>query len=292
MDRYDVSATWAFVGRLLVDPRDPRETSLYPANPQPAQKYLSNGRVSDPEFLANWYAPELLLMVRQAKVKHEIGSHTFSHVIAGERGYSRELLKQDLAAANLQAERLGAQLKTLIFPKNRVAHTDVLAAQGFTAYRRAVNSRFDGLPSPLRKVAQKLGAYLPFPPDVSYPERDGSLWALPATYYHRHTGGWARLQSNLVRRAKLTAGVRRAAARRALFHVWFHPYDIASDPDRLLPPLEALFGEVARLREADRLDNITLGGLADRLGSAVPDGLMGESEGPVLDKQIPHTRRL
>lgn len=270
MDRYYIRATWAFVGRLLLDPRDPAETSLYPENPQPAQKYLSNGRVSDPDFLANWHAPDLFQMVRQARMKHEIGSHTFSHVIAGEQGYSRELLEQDLASVNRQAKGLGIQLKTLIFPKNRVAHVDVLAAHGFTAYRKVTANRFDSVPSPLRRVARKLDAYLPVPPDVSYPERDGSLWVLPATHYYRHTGGWARLQSNAVRTAKLKAGLRRAADRRALFHVWFHPYDIASNPDRLLRPLEAAFAEVARLRDAGRLDNRTLGELADLLSEQEP----------------------
>lgn len=290
MDRYGIRATWAFVGRLILDPRDPVETSLYPENPQPAQKYLSNGRLSDPGFLANWHAPDLLRMVRQAQVKHEIGSHTFSHVVAGERGYSIDLLKQDLASAKKQAGRLGIQLKTLVFPKNRVAHTGVLPEQGFSAYRRVTANRFHSLPSPARRVAQKLDAYLPVPPDVSYPERDGGLWVLPATHYYRHTGGWARLQSNRVRTAKLKAGLRRAADRRALFHVWFHPYDIASDPNRLLRPLEAAFGEVARLREAGRLDNYTLGELADLLAGPEPAQVAGAPDHPGQREQTTNSQ--
>ncbi len=268
MDRYDIRATWAFVGRLLIDPRDDAENALYPENPQPARKHLVNERTAEPEFLSKWYTPELLQMVQNAGASHEIGTHTFSHAVAGEPGYSKELLQQELTAATKQAEHLGISLKTLIYPKNRTAHTEILADHGISAYRTVPESRISKLPPVLRGVAHRVDAYLPVPVDISYPELDGDTWVLPASYYYRHTGGWARWQSNLVRRAKLRSGLRRAAKNGGLFHIWFHPYDIASDPDRLLKPLEAAFKEVSTLRDKGLLDNLTLGETAQMLQDA------------------------
>lgn len=265
MDRYDIRATFAFVGRLLIDHSNQAETSIYPENPQPAAQYFTESRFSEQEFLDRWYAPELIQMVQGAKSEHEIGSHTFSHMIEGEPGYSKSLFEQDLAAAQQHAKSLGLNLKSLIYPKNRVAHVDIAARNGFSCYRSVPVSRTANLPSLPRRVLQKLDAYLPVPPAVSYPVKRDGIWELPATSYYRHTAGWARWQINYVRAAKLKAGIRRAASGKALFHVWFHPYDIASDPKRLLPPLERAFAEVAKLRDAGRLENLTMGEVAESL---------------------------
>lgn len=270
MDEYEIRATWAVVGRLMVDPRDASAVSAYPENPQPAKEFLTENRFADRDFLDRWYAPELLEKIRNAKSSHEIGSHTFSHLIEGEDGYSEDLIEQDLAAANKHANQLGIQLKSLIFPKNRVAYTDTVARQGFTSYRSVPANRGANLPSFPRRVVQKLDAYLPVPPTVTYPRWDGNMWELPASYYHRHVGGWARWQSTYVRSAKLKAGVKQAASKNALFHVWFHPYDIASDPDRLLRPLEKAFAEVRRLRDKGEIENVTMGELSEQLAQKQP----------------------
>ncbi len=265
MDRYEIRATWAFVGRLLIDPRDDAQTSLYPENPQPANVHHTDSRFSEAEYLDRWYAPEILEMVKSARSDHEIGSHTFSHLVFNELGYSDDQFEQDLAAAQKHAEALGVSLKSLIFPKNRVANVATAARHGFTSFRSVPESRTAKLPSVPRRLLQRLDAYLPVPPDVSYPKRTEGLWELPATYYYRHAGGWARWQTNMVRTAKLKAGLKRAASRNAMFHVWFHPYDIASAPDMLLKPLERTFAEVARLRDAGKLDNLTMGQLSESL---------------------------
>ncbi len=272
MDHYDVRATWAFVGRLLIDPRDEQANALYHDNPQPASRHLTAERLADPEFLDRWYAPELLDMIRSASAPHEIGSHTFSHIVHTKPGYTDEGFDQDLAAAQRHGEQIGVgPLVSLIFPQNRVANVQMAAKHGFSSFRSVPPSRTSRLPSVPRRLLQRLDAYLPFRPDVSYARRTNGLWELPATYYYRHGGGWARWQSNYVRTAKLKAGLKRAATKKAMFHVWFHPYDLASDPDRLLPPLERTFAEVAKLRETGRLDNLTMRQVAEQL-TALSDG--------------------
>ncbi len=273
MDRYEIRATWAFVGRLLIDPRDEATNALYPDNPQPGARYFTKDRLADQSFVDHWYAPELLDKVKAAQSEHEIGSHTFSHLVAGKDGYTDEGFDHDLEAAQQHASRIGVEpLRSLIFPQNRIANVPFAAKHGFTSFRSVPRSRTSRLPSVPRRFFQRLDAYLPFPPDVSHAKRTEGIWELPATYYYRHGGGWARWQSNYVRTAKLKAGLRRAADRKAMFHVWFHPYDIASDPERLLPPLEKMCAEAAKLRDTGRLDNLTMGQVTAALSG---DGTAG-----------------
>jgi hypothetical protein len=62
--------------------------------------------------------------------------------------------------------------------------------------------------------------------------------------------------------AKATAGLRRAVKEAKVFHLWFHPFNLACDRDRMLGILGAILDEAARLRDAGRLDVRPMGELA------------------------------
>ncbi|NDU79241.1 hypothetical protein GWI34_42670, partial [Actinomadura sp. DSM 109109] len=52
---------------------------------------------------------------------------------------------------------------------------------------------------------------------------------------------------------------------RSLFHLWFHPYNVTADPRRALAALDRICAEAARLRDAGRVDTLTMGELAASL---------------------------
>ena len=64
-------------------------------------------------------------------------------------------------------------------------------------------------------------------------------------------------------------GLERAMREGATFHLWFHPFNLASDVNGLLGGLESIFQEVHRLVKADRLTNPTMGELAASLARLV-----------------------
>ena len=61
------------------------------------------------------------------------------------------------------------------------------------------------------------------------------------------------------------ARLRQAARHRSLFHLWFHPYNVTASPDRAFDALERICREADRLRDADRLDVLTMGDVAGHL---------------------------
>ena len=64
--------------------------------------------------------------------------------------------------------------------------------------------------------------------------------------------------------------LRQAAREGSLFHLWFHPFNLATDPNALLEGLESIFQEVARLRDLGILTNATMGDMSESLAATAP----------------------
>jgi hypothetical protein len=91
------------------------------------------------------------------------------------------------------------------------------------------------------------------------------MWDFPASYFYPHRDGWARAIPVGISVRKTRRGLEKAAQRRSIFHLWFHPFNLASDPDGLLQGLGEIFRHVYRLRETGQLVNPTMGDLAESL---------------------------
>ncbi len=160
---------------------------------------------------------------------------------------------------------LEIQLKSFVFPKNRVGHTDLLGENEFIVYRGPQPCWFEDFPHLAWRVAHKIDAFSPIPPPVMSPERTGGVWNLPASFYYTHRDGWGRWLPIWMRVWKAKMGLRRAVRRKKVFHLWFHPYDLASDMDGLFRGLEEIFAEVSRLKSNGLLDQMTMGQMAECL---------------------------
>ena len=91
------------------------------------------------------------------------------------------------------------------------------------------------------------------------------MWDIPASYFYLHRTGWGRLVPIKVRVQKAISGLQRAGNRREVFHLWTHPFNVASDPVPLLWGLESIFRKVNDLRASGLIENVTMGGLARQL---------------------------
>ena len=71
---------------------------------------------------------------------------------------------------------------------------------------------------------------------------------------------------------KATRALTQAANTNSTFHLWFHPFNIATDPNGLLDGLESIFKEVVKLRDKGLLTNPTMGEFTEYLDTAVYAG--------------------
>ena len=264
--RYEIPATWAVVGHLLLDRCAANGGRPHPDIVRPAYSWLDGDWYDiDPcSTLAEapaFYGRDVVAAIAGCEVAQEIGCHSFSHLIAADPGCSEEAFASDLAACRAAA---GAQidLRSFVFPRNAIGHVGLLGEHGFRCYRGRTET------VPLSRVARTVDRVRPLARSAVRPVREPSgVWNLPQTYLFAPATRGRRLPIGIwARRAR--ARIRLAARERSMFHLWFHPYNVTAAPERALRGLGAICQEVARQRDAGRLDVLTMGALADRLDAA------------------------
>ncbi|MDH3680061.1 MAG: polysaccharide deacetylase family protein [Acidimicrobiia bacterium] len=264
-DTYDIPATWAVVGHLMLDGCEAIDGVKHPEIVRPSYEWF-DGDWFDEDPCSNlddaptWYAADLIDEIRSATTAHEIGSHGFSHMIIGDPGCSRETFASELRAAIAAADARGIALRSLIYPRNQIGHQDVLDEHGIIAYRGS-RPRTPGTTLWQRLADRLVGsertAVLPIP--------EGPRWNLPATIMFDVDSrrlSWRLWVRQVERRLE------QAVARRSLFHLWFHPDNLRDNTEVAFAALERLCRAAAVHRDRSDLDVVTMGDLADQLTSA------------------------
>lgn len=264
-DRHDVPATWAIVGHLMLDACEPVDGIKHPEIVRPDYDWYDGDWFDDDPCSSaadapTWYAPDLVDEIRGANAEHEIATHGFSHIVAGDPGCSRASFDSEIRAAKEIAAERAVTLRSIVHPRNRIGHLDVLAEHGIIAYRgrRPVPpaaSPFEKLVD--RTVGSERTAIRPI-------DEDG-LWNLPATIMFdidARPRTWRLWVRQVERRLD------QAVARRSLFHLWFHPHNLRDNTEASFAALERLCRAAAGHRTNGRLDTVTMGGLASRLTSS------------------------
>ncbi len=262
-DRYEVPATFATVGHLMLDRCREIDGRKHPEIVRPAYAWLDGDwfdkdPCSDHQLEPTWYAPDVVARIRAAETGHEIASHGFSHMMAGEPGCTRASFESDIRAALRVASDIGVDLRSFVYPRNQIGHVDVLIDAGIEAYRgrRPRPTRRPGMIEAVvdRTVGSERTAVRPIWED--------GIVNLPATILFDLDG---RRRTSALWLMQVRLRLRQAVARRSLFHVWFHPYNLRARPAETLAGLDKLLASAARHRDLGRLDTITMGQLAARL---------------------------
>src|SRR5262245_23791814 len=235
-DRFSISATWAIVGRLLeLDETVARSTS-------------HGARI--------WYAPELVELVRAARTLQDIGSHSYAHAYFGEA--PREALRRDLAAARRVHDRHGLPFVSFVFPRNQVAHVDLLREAGVRVFRSVdhgwhmtVRERLGARAGRIANLADKM---LPTPPAVVRPIDHGDVVELPSSMLLMARNGLRRAVHPAAVVAKAALGLRAARRSGETFHLWFHPSNFYYDKERQLETLGAIVKTAAHMRDRGEID--------------------------------------
>lgn len=260
-EEFDTPATWAVIGHLFLDECEGEHRS-HPLSP--------GWFASDPGGTAaeqpSWFAGDLIDAIADSPTEHEIGSHTFSHVVFGAPTTNSEVASAELRAATDAAAAHDCSLTSLVFPRNWVGHRDVLAEHGFTCYR-GNRARWydDALVRPAAKMAN-MGLQFS-PPPVGQPTVDEhGLVDIPASLNLFSFEGLARsligpvVTDPIVRQAKL--GIERAINEDGVFHLWFHPNDVLRPSH--IERMRTVLAHVDERRSQGELTVETMSSLAER----------------------------
>lgn len=260
-DEYDVPATWAVVGHLLLEDCDGRHDD-HPTPPDWFARERSDWQDRPDLRFANDLVADLLA----ADVDHDVGCHTFSHVIFDDDRMGREVIEAELTASIEQGREYGLEYDSFVFPRNAVGYRDLLAEYGFRVYRPR-----RGQSQQLRRRLGKLQAVAnPGRNDLVEPSVDeyGLVALPPSMYLFGFQGKLRRMLDSIwidpvVR--QVTAGIDRAVAENGIFHGWLHPSDFLTDRD--VARMRAIFDHVDRRRA----DGLTVETMADVARRCAPD---------------------
>ncbi|WP_135829027.1 polysaccharide deacetylase family protein [Halorussus halobius] len=258
LDEFDVPATWAVVGHLLLDSCD----GVHADHPTP-EGWFDRDPGTDERRDGAWYGAKLVDAIEDADADHEVGSHTFSHVEMGHT--SREVAAAEMREAVAVAEQRGLSVDSVVFPRNYVGHRDVLAAYGVSCYRGTRPRQWYDR-TPLGAAAKLFGwPTETVSPVLVTPETDEyGLINVPASLYLFCFEGRPRsvvervTEDPVVSMAK--RGVDRAASEGGVFHMWLHPNNLTDERD--FDRLRAILDHAATVRAETDLEIETMGQIA------------------------------
>jgi hypothetical protein len=282
-----VRATWATVGFLFARSRQELTPFLPTVRPRyttraldPYSEDLGEDEASDPLHFAGSLVRHLAGTPGQ-----EVASHTFSHYYCLEDGQDEESWRADLLAAQAMGASLGLSMRSLVLPRNQwnPRYASTVRDCGFSCYRgpqpswghEAQKTETTGLARRAARLADTYAGLTP-PPTAAWDElvEDSGLCNVPASAFLRPYSARRRALEPL-RRTRLVAGLRQAARRGRVFHLWWHPHNFVAHPVESFDLLRHVLDESARLGASDGLTSLSMGDVAAALDGApgtVPDG--------------------
>lgn len=260
LEEYDIPATWAVVGHLFLEDCD----GCHLSHPTPPGWFdRERGTWQDRPDLR--FAGSLISKLVRADAGHDIGCHTFSHIIFDDPRITRETVVAELAAAAEAAAPYGVEFKSFVFPRNVVGYRDVLKEAGYTVYRGERTqpaSRVARTVDKLAKAADPDRVRLVEP----YVDEYGLMNVPPSLLLFGFEGVARTIVESIwtdpmVRQA--THGIDRAAREDGVFHIWFHPAQLASKRD--VNRVRAVLEYIDRKRRESGLAVETMADIADRI---------------------------
>ena len=255
LERFDVPATWAVVGHLMLESCD-GEHADHPA----PEGWFERERTTWANREDLRFCPELVREILESPVDHELASHSFSHVLFGDPDTTPELARAELERAREIADDWGIALESFVYPRNDVGHRDVLAETGFRAYRGRSPTA-----GGVREVLETLvhGDSRLVEPRVD----EYGLVDVPASTFLFGFEGPIRTVAEAVWTDPMVVvsrrGIDEAATQDGVFHLWIHPNNFVHERDDRR--LEAILSHLDRRRAETDLRVETMGAVARRV---------------------------
>jgi hypothetical protein len=177
-------------------------------------------------------------------------------------GCSRETAASELAECVRLADARGLALRSFAFPRNRVGHLEVLRDHGITAYRGPDPNWYEDArwPRPLKRLGHLADVLLARRPPVGLPDETlPGLWNLPGSMIFFPMHGLRRHIPVSRRVDRALKGLDAAANERRVFHLWFHPTNLAFETDAMFAGLRRIVEQASALRRTGDLSIKSMG---------------------------------
>ncbi len=179
-----------------------------------------------------WSGKDIIDSIKKDKI-HELASHSYSH-----EDFSK--IPKTQAAKEYHFPK-GV---SFVFPRNKIAHLDLLKGNGFKNYRGKDMSEFELL--------------LPRIPATGLPKLSRGLIEIPSSMYFVSARGIKKFIPQGLRLLKCKLGINRAVKQKQIFHIWFHPVDFVDNSKGLIKEFEEILKYASKMRSEDLLEIKTM----------------------------------
>jgi len=267
-ENYNIRATWAVVGHLFRERIEIENGRAVPEIPRPVMRgeefdwftHLAEGPREA------WCAPDVVERIRSAKPKQEIGSHSFAHIVYDEERANGAAIAADVRLAKETHAAHGVPFETFVFPCNCSGFKEVLREAGIRIYRGHTRRWYDGVrPRALWRLMNLVTHALGVTPPVVTAERDEyGVINVPDSMLLYHRQGVRRLITPWAQERMARRGLESAARQGKIFHMWFHPSNIAYRIEEQCAVMEKVLRHAQEMIQRGELENATMGELARR----------------------------
>lgn len=272
-----IRATWATVGFLFFGAKKELLAHLPEEKPRYDDAHLSPypwiDRIGEDEEADPYHFGRSLVERIRDVPGQEIGTHSFSHFYALERGQTASTFRADLAAAVETGRRAGVELRSLVFPRNQVneRYLGICRDLGITSYRGSARAwpyhPYDHSP---RRAVRLVDAYVDLTGPLTFrledAARGGPPYNLPASRFLRPYSPRLRHLEE-VRLRRIERAMTHAAREGEVFHLWWHPHNFGQHLRQNVANLLRLLDHFEGLRRTYGMESASMGDLAARLAA-------------------------
>lgn len=231
-DQYKIPATWAIVGKLLEEGSDPL-----------------------------WHDVDgVIKTISEKEVKHEIASHSYSHIIYSES--SRSEVSQDIEQAKDVHEKNSLSFDSFVFPRNGEGYHNLLRESGLSCYRGNTRYWYSYFPAPLSRFFHFLHYFFPSAPAVKGERGEAGMINIPDSMLLLSRKGIRSIIPPSLMVLKAIRGLKKATKKSEIFHLWFHPSNFSYAQSTQFRILESILEEARKMRERGELEVLTMRDIA------------------------------
>lgn len=254
---YEISATWCVLGHLFLDSCTATDGLKHPEIVRPNHAWcLHDWFHFDPcgteQSAPVYYGRNLVERIQSCSVSQEIGCHSFSHVIFGDPGCSAATAESEIRACVQQAKSMGIELRSFAFPRNSVGHLDILQRHGILCFRGPDRPWYENRPWPnvIKRLLHLWDVLRAAEPPVILPEwTESQLLNIPGSMIYFPMHGLRRFIPLHLRTLRAIKGLNAAVRDKRVFHLWFHPTNLADQTESMFRGLKNILDHARRLHD-------------------------------------------
>ncbi len=249
-EKYKIHATWGVVGFLMAENKNeilrfsPEKKPSYSNTIRSMYQYFDDvgeDEANDKYYFANSLVSEILKYENQ-----ELASHTFSHYYCKEDGQTINDFANDLISAkNIAKEKFGVDITSIIFPRNQVQDEYIEKAYelGFKAYRGNPNGFLYNSNNIFSRCFRLIDTYINIFGNKGFKKEHCDKHKIAniraSMFYRKYNPKLKFLEKLKIKNIKRQ--MKKAAKKKEIFHLWWHPHNIGVYTDKCLAQLEEIF---------------------------------------------------